>query len=147
MNDSDNNHELEGSEAKFISNDRLAALPAKRNGLVNAWLSIMLIVNLFAALIYSTFLVKNITQPKISETTEELIILITLINVFFVIRLFLWKKDGFYGLCVTTIISFFVNIIIGLSAMAVIWGLVGIFILYGILQIKKNGITAWSYLK
>ncbi len=57
-----------------------------------------------------------------------------------------WKKIAFYGFAITAIGTFLFNISIGVSIVGSLLGLSGIVILYGVFQIKKNGVSAWDYL-
>jgi hypothetical protein len=68
-------------------------------------------------------------------------------NVVFSVMLFLWKKWGFWGFIITSIGAFAINLSIGLGVGQSIAGLVGIAVLYGVLQIKKDNISAWANLE
>jgi hypothetical protein len=60
--------------------------------------------------------------------------------------LFLWKKWGFYGLLVTAAISITVNLINGASVFHALLGLVGVVVLFILLNIgtQDNG---WEQLE
>jgi hypothetical protein len=147
MIDNDQDNTSEETEKPFINGDRSYTPPPERQGCVTAWLVLMLILNSLGAIAY-LFLSKLMEQKlKTSSTTIVMIIIIALLNVFFAIQLLSWKKAGFYGFFITTIIEFIINFCIKLPLITCAIGLSGIVILYGILQIKKGGRSAWFYLK
>jgi hypothetical protein len=121
--------------------------PRERHGCVTAWLILMIIANSVLALIYL------FTANKLAQTMNIPIILVVALvilgvaNVIFSVMLWSWKKSGFYGFVITGIIAFFINISIGISPVRCVLGLIGIAILYGILQIKNDGISAWENLE
>jgi hypothetical protein len=67
-------------------------------------------------------------------------------NVVFSILLFKWMKIGFWGFLITSIGALIINLSIGLGIGQSLFGLVGIAILYGVLQIKKDNVPAWDNL-
>ena len=73
--------------------------------------------------------------------------IVSILNLIFAILLFQWKKIGFWGFVATSIISLGLNIQAGLGIGQILGGLVGIAILYGILQIKKNDVSTWEGLE
>jgi hypothetical protein len=58
----------------------------------------------------------------------------------------MWKKWAFYGFAVTTVLALGVNLSVGLGIGRSLIGLVGIAVLYGVLQIgeQKKG---WNQLE
>ena len=128
-------------------NDRLLSPIPERHGCVTAWLMLMLIGNSLCILSYSLLSSRMEQILKISLTAVILIIAVSVINLIFSIMLFRWKKVGFYGLAITAIFEFVMNICIGLKFIPCLLGLFGIVILFGIFQIKKGGRSAWYYLK
>jgi hypothetical protein len=66
-------------------------------------------------------------------------------SIVFAIALFRWKKWGFYGYCMTTLIGLVVNLAVGFGIMPSVLGLLGVFILYGLLHIGKER-KAWTKL-
>ena len=148
MNENDNKSDFEDSgEKPFINGDRPFVLEPERHGCVSAWLILTLIFSSIAVLAYLYIANKPIQIPKLSIVTEYLFIILCSLNVIFAIRLLSWKKGGFYGLCITTIVGFLINITIGISPIGAYLGLSSIPILFGILRIKKNGRSTWEYLK
>ena len=135
-------------QAKHLEiNDRYITATPKRHGCVTAWLIFMLIANSLTCLFY--FFEDQLMEKtlKISSITVGFIVLIGILNVVFSVMLLSWKKAGFYGYAITTIILFVLNICIKLPIVPTVLGLLGIGFLYGILQIKENEISAWNKLK
>ena len=64
-------------------------------------------------------------------------------NIVCIIALFQWKKWGFYGAVASGLLAFFLNLAIGLNIFAALFGLSGLALLYGVLQIggDKKGWT------
>ena len=119
----------------------------ERHGCVTTWLIIMLILNSFVALFYSISVNKLAQSLNTSKIAIMGLVLLGALNIIFAIMLLTWRKIGFYGFVITTIAAFSLNIYIGISPARATLGLLGFAVLYGILQIKQNGISAWSYLK
>ncbi len=136
----------ENVERRFINGDRPYTPLPERHGCVSAWLIFALVMNAIVALLYLYFANKPIQIPKLSVLTLYCFIILLVLNLIFIAKLLKWKKSGFYGICVTTIIGFLINITVGLPPTPCIVGLLSIPILYGILQIKKGGISAWDYM-
>jgi hypothetical protein len=124
-------------------------VPKQRHGCVTAWLILMIIANSLAALSYlftGDFIAENL-PGGISNTMLILLALLGIGNVIFSILLFKWKKIGFWGFLITGIAALIINLSIGISIGQSAFGIVGIAVLYGVLQIKKDDVTAWNNLE
>ena len=119
----------------------------QRHGCVTAWLVFILIANSIVSLMYLSTANKLMQTLKVSGTAMFILVLVGMLNVVCAIMLLKWKKIGFYGFAISSIAAFAVNIGIGLSPVSAILGLVGFGILYAILQITKDGVSAWDYLQ
>ena len=123
--------------------------PKQRHGCVTAWLSMMIVSNSITALIY--LFAKDIIAQNlpgvVSNTMMILLALLGIGNVIFSILLLKWKKIGFWGFLITSIAALFINLNIGLSVGQSLLGLLGIVILYGVLQIKKDDVPTWGNLE
>lgn len=120
----------------------------QRHGCVTAWLILMIIANSFTAITY-LFASDMITRALPGDASQGLIILLGIVgvaNVMFSILLFQWNKWGFWGFCITSVIALFINLSMGLGIGQSVMGLIGIGILYGVFQIKKNDVSAWDNL-
>lgn len=121
----------------------------QRHGCVTTWLILMIVINSLTAITY-LFAGETISQNLpggISNTILMLLALMGICNVIFSIMLLKWKIFGFWGFLVTSIAALTINLSNGIGVGQSLFGLLGIFILYGVFQIKKKGITAWSNLE
>tara|TARA_B110001452_G_scaffold17012_1_gene13835 strand:- start:315 stop:698 length:384 start_codon:yes stop_codon:yes gene_type:complete len=123
-------------------------LKKQRHGCVTAWLIFMIIANSFTAFLYL------ITGDAVSQNfpggiSNTIIILLGIGgigNIIFSVLLFNWKKIGFWGFSFTSIAALIINLNIGLGIVQSLIGLAGIAVLFGVLQIKKDNVTAWNNL-
>ena len=130
----------------FIEEQNFQIMP-ERHGCVTAWLVFMIVANSILALYY-LFTSDKLAQALHTSTIAiGCLIVLGILNVVCSIMLLRWKILGFYGFIVTTVFAFILNLNIGISPISCFIGLLGFAILYGILQIKQNGVTAWSNLK
>lgn len=118
----------------------------KRHICVSIWLWLVVIVNLClgiynAIIMFHTQLINQVLGLGVMSA-------LCICNVLGTILLFRWNKNGFLLLVLVTFLSVLVNIyllhkdiVIGFQS------LYGIIIWFGILQIKKNGISAWSLME
>ncbi len=121
----------------------------QRHGCVTAWLILMIILNSIISLLYffaGDIIIEN-SPADISNTMIIVLAVFGTLNVLFSIMLFKWKKWVFWGFVVTAVATFAVNLSIGLGIGQSILGLVGIAVLYGVLQIKKDNISTWTNLE
>lgn len=121
----------------------------ERHGCVTAWLTFMIITNSLTAILYlflGDLLVDNLPQ---GYSTEWLIPIgiVGLANLTFAIMLLQWRKWAFWAFAGSSVATLFMNLFAGLGFSSSIFGLSGIIILYGILQIKKNGVAAWDLME
>ena len=120
----------------------------QRHGCVTTWLILMIIFNSLTAVIYlfAGDIVAQNLPGGISNSMMILLAVLVIFNIIFSVMLLKWKKWGFWGLIFTSIGAFVINLSIGLGIGQSIIGLFGIAILFGILQIKKDNISAWDNL-
>ena len=118
----------------------------ERHGCVNAWLWIVIISNLGLGFYYATMMFSAYTNT-LSLGIGLLSILATL-NVLGAILLMRWNKYGFYLFVISSVLAALVNIgVLNLGAIVLLSGLFAILIWWGILHIKKDGVSAWSLLE
>lgn len=121
----------------------------ERHGCVTAWLILMIVANIISAISYF-FLGDAIVALLPSQPPLIMLLAIgflAIINVVFAVMLFQWKKIGFYGFVVTSILAFGLNIFMGIGISQSLPGLLGFVLLYAIFQIKnKAGKSAWENL-
>ena len=120
----------------------------QRHGCVTAWLVMMILTNSAMALVYlfAGNLIAESSPVPISTPMMILMGVVGIANVVCAIALFQWKKWGFWGFIATAIIALGVNLSVGLDPGQSLVGLVGIGILYAILQIKQGDHSAWELL-
>ncbi len=118
--------------------------PKQRHGCLTAWLIVMILANGFTAVI-TPLTVSSIQQaiPGFPTWIVWPIALLAILNVVFAIALFNWKKWGFFGFLVNSLIAFGLNLYAGIGVPQAVLGLVGIAFLYGVLQIggERKGWT------
>ena len=146
MTENDQNENLEQTNDFELNDQSTTDLP-QRHGCVTAWLVFMLIANSIVSFIYLLTLLKPGGALKVSTNSLIVLLIAGLLNVAFSIMLLIWKKIGFYGFAVTSVLAFIVNFNKGISLLRCTVGLLGLLVLYGILQIKRDGVSAWDNLK
>jgi hypothetical protein len=82
---------------------------------------------------------------KMTGLNVAVVVVCCLANVIFAVALLRWRKWGFYGFLVTTLIALANNLMIGLGIGISIIGLLGIVILYAVLQIGSP--KGWTQLR
>ena len=140
-------------ENNDVLDDMNQVRPKERHGCVSAWLIFMIIANAAGAVIYLFFwndfmeMMPEESLEQMPDVNPMLVGILSILNLVFAILLLKWKKIGFWGFVATSVISLGLNIQAGLGVGQIIMGLVGILILYGILQIPKDEASAWSHLE
>lgn len=121
----------------------------ERHGCVTTWLVLMIILNSIAALVnfLATDSIVNNLSGKVSTVMIIILGVLGIANVVFSIMILQWKKLGFWGFILSSIIALAINLKIGLEVKQSFIGLIGIVILYGILHIKKDNVSTWEYLE
>jgi len=122
--------------------------PRKRHGCVTAWLVVMIVV--YTATMFYSILSSNPEYNPYSLVIPQwvffLLAFISLLNVVFAVFLLRWKKWGFWGFAATSVVTMGVNIYAGQGIVQSLVGLVGVGVLFAILQIKADGKSAWERL-
>lgn len=118
----------------------------KRHGCLLAYLILLLVANSAVVLMYlflGGFIRDNL--PGLPGWAMPVLIVFGIINLICAIALFKWKKWGFWGYCISAIIVFIINLVIGMGVGQSVMGLVGVAILFGVLQIGKDN-KGWPQL-
>ena len=121
----------------------------KRHGCVTAWLILIIVLNSLSSLLYifaGEFISDNI-PGGISDNMLAILAILGFLNVVFAVLLFLWKKIGFWGFVITSLAALAINLNIGLGITQSLLGLLGVFILFVVLQIKAKDVSAWNNLE
>lgn len=118
----------------------------KRHGCLLAYLIFLLVANSAAILMYLFFggFIRD-NQPGLPIWALPVLIVFGIVNLICAIALFKWKKWGFWGYCISAAIVFIINIAIGLGVGQSVMGLVGVAILFGVLQIGREN-KGWPQL-
>jgi len=119
----------------------------QRHGCLTAWLILMMAANGLTA-IATPLMITQIKQatPGFPTWVAFVIPILALLNVVFAVAIFKWKKWGFYGFAAMAIIAFCLNVYAGIGIGQALLGLVGIAVLYGVLQIGGEN-KGWTQLE
>ncbi len=131
----------------FINGDRPYTPLPERPGCISAYLILVLILNCICVLVYMFLISRTFKVIKFTPDLAMMGIVTCGFNVYFCVKLLLYKKSGFYGLIVCALIAYVMNLLAGISPLACTIGLGGIPLLYAILQARSNGIPFWKRLK
>jgi hypothetical protein len=87
----------------------------------------------------------------LSKTTHPFVIVLLGLfgigNVIFAVLLLKWKRFGFWGFVASSVIVMMINISLGAGISQSLLGMIGVGVLYAILQIRKNDVSAWDNLE
>ncbi len=117
----------------------------QRHGCLTAYLILMLLANSGLMVVYSMAALSGQGPANIPEWAFPVLAVAGLLNVIFSIALFRWKKWGFWGYVVLSLLVLGINLKIGLGIGPSVTGLTGIAILFGVLQIG-NDKSGWKQL-
>jgi serine/threonine protein kinase len=108
----------------------------QRHGCLTAWLVLAIAVNsiLTLVLLFGDGTTAAGIQPS-QDWLLPVLATLSVANVTFAFAMVLWKKWGFYGFVVTTSIRIAIDLVLGISLVQALVGLLGIAVLYGVLQI------------
>jgi hypothetical protein len=115
----------------------------KRHGCLTTWLIIIIIANIIVTFLNAGLL--SVTE-KVPGWAIPVYAIIGVFNVVCAIALFMWKKWGFYGFCASAIVAIIANIAMGVNPFSAISSVIGIAILYGVLNIGKEN-KGWTQLE
>jgi hypothetical protein len=118
----------------------------ERHGCLTAWLVFLIIANAASALLYlvASDAIRQ-TLPIAPGWVFPLLAVVGIFNLVCAIALLRWKKWGFYGFVVSSIVALVINLSIGLGIVQSLAGLLGLAILYGLLHLGKEN-KAWPQL-
>jgi hypothetical protein len=125
----------------------MAGQTKQRHGCLTAYLVVMIVASSLSTLSY--FLAGDFlrqTYPNAPAWALPFLGILGVLVVVCAVALLKWKKWGFFLWVGLAIIAFFVNLIVGLGLFQSVFGLLGIAILYGVLQIGKEN-KGWPQLE
>ena len=121
----------------------------ERHGCVTAWLIFMIVANSFVVITY--LFMRNMLQRNLTTTVPTWVFIVSGLlgaaNIMFAIELLRWKKWAFWGFVFAAFAAAAINLKMGTSVLQTSIGLAGIIVLYAILRIKNNGVSAWDNLE
>ena len=117
----------------------------QRHGCLTAWLIYLMIAYSAVSIIF--FFHTDKLPNKISENTTLLIGSIGILNTLFCFLLFKWVKLGFWGMVLTNLSMFIIQIINGYEISHSIFGIFCLITLYSLLQLRKNKVSGWDNLE
>lgn len=113
----------------------------KRNLILTIFMVFIFLTDLISS---KSFLLENNLQEL--NKTELIFGILSIVDLILIVFLFYWKKWAFWALVGTSLITLTINLNIGIGAISFI-GLLGIIIIYLLLQLKKDGIKGWNNLE
>jgi hypothetical protein len=123
----------------------------ERHGFTSFWLVLGVIVCLIIGYIYlfsQNFAMQALYVQGYRPSTDLLSLygIFSVIGAVCYILLLCWKKIGFWLFIGVSIIQIPVSLKIGMNFGQILFGIISIAILWGILHIRKNGISTWDYM-
>ncbi len=118
----------------------------KRNVMVTILLSLFLIADFY---ILKTILDSNPNNDSI-DLTEKLnyfYVLFTILDLFFTFFLFRWKKWAFWGTLTISVLTVLLNLYVGVDIITSFVGLLGVILLFALLQLKSKNVSGWKNLE
>ena len=105
-----------------------------RGGCLTAFLIVMMIVNPLVAIMYLA--TGSAIQRSLDAPSWAIPVLgiFCIVNFVAAIALWRWKKWGFYAFVVSSLVALVINIMIGLPLYQVVFGPIGVVILYALLH-------------
>lgn len=142
----DNPYQAPTPDAQFNVPPQLDPEFKQRHGCLTAWLILMLIGNSIGALANLAMSDQIKAQlPSMPDWALPVLALLGAVNIACAIGLFMWKKWGFFGFVVTSVVAGAINIMAGVPPAQTVGGFLGIAILFGVLQIGQP--SGWSQLE
>jgi hypothetical protein len=120
----------------------------KRHGFTHFWLYFLLIANVLSIIIFPMlFFIKKYTYDYILVIMY--VIFFSAVVVVYTILIIQWKKIGFSIFICDRIVRTLIDISIfpDNSVIIIIANIIGIFIFYKILNLRKYGMSTWEQLK
>lgn len=118
----------------------------QRHGCVTFWLWLVLILNAGFTLQYLVSLAD--ADPLLPVPTVSLLALLGACNVYAALLLLRWNKTGFFLFIFSSLAALVINMtLLDLHPVQSLSSLVGIAIWWGVLQIRRDGHSAWSQME
>ena len=126
--------------------------PKQGHGCLTAYLVFMIAVNSAVVLVYTLgreALRRQTVKanlPPMPDWAFSVLVVAGLFNLICAIALFRWRKWGFWGFCLSALVALAVNLSIGIGVIQSLLGLLGLALLFAVLQIGKEN-KGWPQLE
>ena len=121
--------------------------PKERHGCLTAWLVLMIVANGLTAVAMPLMVGPFLEEyPNAPPWVVWPIAANAALNVVFAFALFNWKKWGFVGFFLNNVVLCALNLYAGIGVFQSVAGLLGLPILYGVLQIGRPK-SGWDQLE
>ena len=127
-----------------LKNEMQNNIKKERHGFLTFWFIFWLVLSIIFVMYYGAIF-GNPDSLNIMEITKEVAVLnMVIMFVYFVsyVLLLNWKILGFILLCILSLVQIIINPV---PHVIVVW-IIGPILDFVLLQIKKNGISAWTHL-
>lgn len=129
-----------------ITNQKHIENSKKRNIIVTILLLLFLISDFY---ILKTILDSNLNNDLIDldEKLNYCYVVFTILDLCFTFILFKCKKWAFWGTLTTIILTFLLNLYVGVEIITSFLGLSGVVLLFALLQLKSGNVSGWKNLE
>lgn len=108
---------------------------------------IVLTLLLFLFVVGDMIALKNVTSDILVFDLNFAFAALSVVDLVCSYFLFMWKKWAFWGILICSLITFILNLSTGTSLLFSLMGLLGIVLLFGALQLKRQGKSGWKNLE
>ena len=116
----------------------------QRHGCLTSYIIFMIVTNSALALAY--LLVGSTIDPGIPPWAFVILGVFAVLNLICAIALFKWKRWGFWGFIISSVVALIVNLIVGMGiGQSLFGGVISVALLYGVLHIGKEN-KGWPQL-
>lgn len=111
--------------------------------------NIVLTIYLYFTLFIGIYFLKDDFQNVFNDANFDnvFLLIVGVADIIFTFMILDWRKFGFYGLLVTSLLLMIFNLISGYGLLISLLGFFGFVIIFLLLQLKKNGVSGWKNLK
>ena len=129
----------------MLSSDNM--VKRKRNSFLTLFLVLSLIAQVSTTVSYQQLIFNEHPIFVYAPLRISVLFMIGVLDVLCNILILNWNKFGFYGALSFSLIFFCINISFEeISYLQSSYGIIGVLILYLLMQIKKNGVSAWGHI-
>ena len=119
----------------------------ERNIFLTFFLIISIISNIKASFDYINLITSESPLFTIYPLKTIVLFIGCLLGIVFDILILKWNKIGFFGALINSLIVFFINMSFEeITLSQSLYGIYGLLTLFMLMQIKKNGVSAWTHI-